>query len=82
MTASIMTRSAPLSLLTHLTLTPPHTQVLDEPSAVSAAERQQQDKECMEGIEEAKGVAARWETGGRGGGGIGGRMILLFDLAL
>ena len=59
-----MTRSAPSPSLLPLTLTPPHKQILDEPSAVAAAERQQHDKECLEGIEEAKGVAARWETGG------------------
>ena len=31
---------------------------------MAAAERLQHDKECLEGIEEAKGVAARWESGG------------------
>ena len=50
-----------------LTLTPPHTQILDKPSAVAAAERQEHEKECIEGIEEAKGVAARWKERGEGG---------------
>ena len=57
-------KECPLSLLTPLTLTPPHTQILDEPSAVADAERQQHDEERLEGIEEAKSVAARWEERG------------------
>ena len=59
-----MTRSAPSPSLLPLPLTPPHTQILDEPSTVAAAERQQHDKECLEGIEEAKSMAARWEERG------------------
>ena len=61
---SSTTRSVPSPSFPPLTLTPPHIKILDEPSAVAAAERQQHDKECLKDIEEAKSVAARWVTGG------------------